>query len=109
MIVSLLPVVSSEEEYRQVYRNGDLCLRAILEICRRHSLPADDLRRYSNGWTIVYAVGAGTVIKLFAPYDLRAFETERLVLGFLQGKLPVPTPGIIAAGNLDGWPYIVME
>src|SRR4051812_14701280 len=109
MSPSLLPDARNQEEYRSIYRDRDLCLRAILEICGRHRLPADDLRRYSNGWTIVYAAGAGTVIKLFPPYDRRGFDSERLVLEFLEGKLPIPTPKILAAGDLDGWPYIVME
>jgi hygromycin-B 7''-O-kinase len=39
----------------------------------------------------------------------RTTRIEAAVLDALAGALPLRTPGLHAAGELDGWPYIIME
>lgn len=82
---------------------------AIEAICRRHGLPAEDLRKYPTGTSAVFAVGSTHVVKLFESTDVEAAETEQAVLNHLQGRLAVPTPTVMAAGDWDGGRYIVMD
>jgi hygromycin-B 7''-O-kinase len=82
---------------------------AIEAICRRHKLPLDDLRKYPTGTSAVFAVGSTHVIKLFESNDTWAAETEQAVLNHLEGRLEVPTPAFVAAGDWDGGRYIVMD
>jgi len=40
---------------------------------------------------------------------LDELATERTMLEVLHGKLPIPTPGVHAVGERDGWGYVLME
>jgi hygromycin-B 7''-O-kinase len=49
------------------------------------------------------------VIKIFPPIHASIFESERLVLRHLSGKLSVKTPNLMCTGEIEGWPYMIME
>lgn len=106
---TLLPIVRNRAEYLASPRDGATYRAAVTAICRRHRLPAASLAKYAGGSTIVFAVGERFVVKLFEPIFAEAAETERVVLEQLQGRLAVPTPALHAAGELEGWSYVVME
>jgi hygromycin-B 7''-O-kinase len=105
----MLPTITTSEEYRAVYRDSALCTEAAVAICDRHGLPVDQLRRYSNGSTIVFAIGTDHVLKIFAPMFQRNYANECLVLNHINGSLPIRTPRMLEADLWDGWPYIIME
>jgi hygromycin-B 7''-O-kinase len=105
----LLPRIRTYDEFLASPRDEGTYRPAIEEICRRHGLPTDRLSKYAGGSTIVFAVGERHVVKLFEPLFHDAAETERTVLAHVHGRLGVPTPGVVAAGELEGWRYVVMD
>lgn len=75
----------------------------------RHGLPHTPRRRYDSGSLPVYALGDQHVLKLFPPHEHEHAHVEARVLAALDGALPVPTPRLVAAGEDDGWPYLLMS
>ena len=55
-------------------------------------------------------IGAGPdhVIKLAPPVFAQELVVERLALDRVHGRLPVPTPRVLAAGEREGWRYLVL-
>lgn len=105
----LLPRIHTREQYLNSPRDEATYAPAIREICRRHALPENRAAKYAGGSTIVFAVGEQHVVKLFEPIFAEAAAIEEAALAHVHGKLGVPTPGLVAVGELEGWRYIVME
>jgi len=105
----VLPEVRGLEEYRAIYRRGDIWDPVFEEICRRHGLPTELARRGPDGTHIVYMVGESLVIKLFVPLFPSDHRAERIVMVHVAGKLGVETPTIVEDGEIEGWPYLVMS
>lgn len=74
-------------------------------ICARHHLDGQDLRRAVLGTNIVFHT-QGYILKLFCRLWEDAFTAEYCALKHVQG---LPTPQVVAAGELEGWPYLVMS
>ena len=66
------------------------------------------LTRFAVGSRPVYAAG-DVVLKLFPSADLAGCRVEAGVLSAIQGRLPVSTPRVHAAGEHDGWGYVLMS
>lgn len=82
---------------------------AVEEIGRRHGLTVLPPRRHDDGSKPVLATGPGHVIKLYPP-DLRvSADRECTALTALAGRLFLPTPAVVAEGELEGWRYLVLE
>lgn len=103
----LLPPAPDAEAFR-LLRAADIYRPALAEIARRHRL-AGEPRRYAGGSLPVFALGDAHVVKLFPPPFRRNRDNERDALAFLGGRLAVATPELVAADDLDGWPYLVMS
>jgi len=104
--VPLLPRIPDADAFRAV-RAADIYRPALAEIARRHRL-AGEPRRYAGGSLPVFAIGEEHVVKLFPPLFRRNRDNERDALCFLEDELPVATPALRAADDVDGWPYLVM-
>ncbi len=78
-------------------------------ITHKHQLPEASLTLFSDGTNIVFSYGENNVIKIFPPFHQSQFESERLVLMHLDGKLSVKTPTLEHEGELFGWPYFIMS
>jgi len=102
----LLPAVSTREDYGRIYRNADVWLPAMREICQRHSLDATQLEFAPPGTHVVFKVGS-LYIKLFSPL-WGDFVPERLVLRRLSEQSESPIPRLVVEGEVEGWPYIIM-
>jgi len=105
----LLPELTDRAQYEAIQPDLHAWRPAMLAICRRHALAADALVRLSEGTNVVFATGAQHIIKLYPPHWRRLFVVERLVAEQLHGKLGIATPAIVASGELEGWPYLVMQ
>lgn len=66
------------------------------------------VRQMEEGTVLVGLVGEELVVKLYPPFLRDHFEFEREALGLLHGRLGVPTPALVATGERDTWPYLVM-
>lgn len=78
----------------------------------RHGLAARAWRRFRLGKNLVFeAVDGDVVVKLVPPLPWwrENAEREAQALRWIHGRLPVPTPRLVAAGELSGWSSLVLE
>ena len=107
--MSLLPRVSSRDEYRSALRETPAFVEAVGRIVRQHELPGGGVERFTNGSSPVFALGNGLVAKFYAALYHDTFLGEVAALRHVHGRVGVATPGVIASGEMDGWGYVVME
>jgi hygromycin-B 7''-O-kinase len=81
----------------------------VADALRRELSLGVGVQRFSVGSVPVFAVGDEHVVKLFPRAQSSYFETEKATLAHLDGRLPIPTPRIVAAGERGSWSYIVMS
>lgn len=84
--------------------------RWIVEALAREQGEADPaaVQQETEGTVLVARLGRERVLKLYPPFLRDHFEFERAMLERLHGRLSVPTPGLLASGERDGWPFLVM-
>jgi hygromycin-B 7''-O-kinase len=95
-------------EFAELRAEPDLSLELARSLCRLHHL-SGDCSRIAEGSQLVFSTADGHVIKVFSPEDQGCFETEKVFLAQLDGRLPVATPRLDAAGTWGKYPYLVME
>ncbi|WP_158842732.1 aminoglycoside phosphotransferase family protein [Saccharothrix deserti] len=100
------PAAVTEEQFDAL---DDEALRPGVGALCAHLGVSGDVERFVDGSLPVYAVGDGHVLKLFPTVHLDEVAIERDVLEAVRGRLPVPTPGLYAAGEFGGWGYVLME
>ncbi len=103
----LLPSIASIAEYRLVVREAGVWLSAMRAIQQRHGL-SGRLKMCPPASNVVFGVGADLIIKLYPSLWREDEIPDRLLMEHLDGKLAVPTPRLVASGEIDGWPYLVM-
>lgn len=81
---------------------------AIEEVAARHVLGGGEPAPFPTGSDIVWSVGEW-VVKLTAPKWRSEIENEARCLRHVEGRLGVRTPRVLATGELEGWPYVVMS
>lgn len=99
-----LPHITSLAHYRSVYHDQATWLPAIARIAARHAL-SGPVVRLPPGTHLVYRVGEA-IVKLFCPLWPLDFQAERVALAHIQG---LPVPEILAEGQIDGWPYLILS
>ena len=104
-----LPTAETVEQFDQVRRDEARLGPGVGAVCRRHRLGGEEIARFASGSLPVYQVGAAHVLKLYPPCYRGDHDTERACLELLEGRLPVPAPRLHAAGEQDGWAYLLME
>jgi hygromycin-B 7''-O-kinase len=77
------------------------------EICARHGLRTSDLRPAASGTNVVFTT-VDHVLKLYPPMWTDGAIREHAVLEHLAGRFALDTPKIVAAGDVDGWRYVVV-
>lgn len=101
-----LPAIIDAAGYSLHFNDG-VWHRAAAAICARHNLSYESLRRSPRGENIIFLVDRRLVIKIFAPFRDN-YSREAAALEYVRGKLGLETPELVRAGELDGWPYLVM-
>src|SRR5437762_532156 len=71
-------------------------------------VPAQTLQRLTEGTNVVFAAGE-VIVKLYRPRWVALARRERAVLQRISGQLPVATPRVLSVGEIDGWPFVVMN
>ena len=102
-----LPPVPSRADWPSLRRDYPGWRGALEEICGRHALPASELTRARDGTSVVFTT-TRQVIKLYPPFWASEAAAERTILRLVEGQLGVRTPGVVATGTLEGWPYLAM-
>lgn len=103
------PVADTEEQYGAISEDEGVLRPAVLGLCDHLGIGTDDVERFPDGSLPVYAIGDRYALKLFPGVHLDEVPVERDVLRAVHGKLPVPTPGVEAAGEFEGWGYVLMR
>ena len=104
----LLPRIETLEAYIPTYRAEAVWRPAMEEICRRHALDARTLAFAPPGSNVLFYVDPGLLIKLFPPMWAGDCAREELVLRALAGQSAFEAPRVRFAGEVEGWPYMVL-
>jgi aminoglycoside phosphotransferase (APT) family kinase protein len=72
----------------------------------REGLSVGRIIRSEQGESVVLVGDNRYVLKIYRPWK-RGFERESTALEKLIGKLPVPIPEIVSAGELEGYRYLI--
>jgi hygromycin-B 7''-O-kinase len=99
----MLPVSA---DFERLFRDG-VWQEAAAAICARHRFSSSSLQRSQHGENIIFFVDDRRMLKIYAPAR-RQFQRERAALEAVAGQCSIPTPEVIAVGEIDGWPYLVM-
>ncbi|MGE0322050.1 MAG: phosphotransferase family protein [Polyangiaceae bacterium] len=102
----LLPACPTAAAYQAIEHDKRLFLPAVQAIAAAHGLSAPVAEDALDASDVVYRVGASHVLKLVAPPFHEELARECAALA--RVALSVPTPKVIARGQLEGWPYFLM-
>ena len=106
----MLPAVGTDAEWQAVVFDEKIVRPAAEDLAARLGLAGAGLRRYPGGSRPVYAVGDRRVLKLYPTVSAPDSVTEARVLDYLNGRLPVATPELLAHGEYEnGWRYVLMS
>jgi hygromycin-B 7''-O-kinase len=103
-----LPSVADYEGYRAWRADASRWLPIALDIARSHGLASAAPHVFATGTNLVVALDARLILKIFPPMLRSQFISERGSLSELRGRLSLPIPEIVAEGERDGWPYLVI-
>jgi hygromycin-B 7''-O-kinase len=78
------------------------------DIAHSHRLACTAPQVFATGTNLVVALDERLILKIFPPMLRHQFVSERDALSVLCGRLNLPIPEIIADGERDGWPYLVI-
>ena len=106
--MAVLPAAYTRDVARVVCKDEAALRPGVDQLCRLLGVNTRSLSRFARGSRPVYAAG-DLVLKLFPPTSLAKCRLETDVLAAVQGKLPTPTPLVHAAGEHDGWGYVLMS
>ena len=106
----MLPAVRTDQEWQAVVFDESLIRPAAEDLAGRLGLAGAGLRRYPGGSRPVFAAGGHRVLKLYPTVSAPDSVTEARVLDYLNGRLPVATPELLAHGEYEnGWRYLLMS
>ena len=102
------PFLADYESYRAWRADTSRWLSVALDIARSHGLASDATHVFTTGTNLVVALDARLILKIFPPMLRGQFVSERGSLSQLRGHLSLPIPEIVAEGERDGWPYLII-
>lgn len=81
-------------------------LPAMRVVRERHG--GGDIAPTGLGSNVLLALGDDHLVKLFPPAGAPEHTAERAALEAVHGRLGVATPEVLAHGEVEGWPYLVI-
>ncbi|WP_198960905.1 aminoglycoside 3'-phosphotransferase/choline kinase family protein [Bradyrhizobium sp. UFLA03-84] len=103
-----LPPITDYDTYRAWRSDTSRWLPVARDIADGHGLSWGPPHVFSTGTNLVVGLGGDLILKLFPPFLRPQFVSERGALAELRGRLGIPIPDLIAEGERDGWPYLVI-
>jgi hygromycin-B 7''-O-kinase len=103
-----LPLLADQDSFRIWRTDASRWLPIALDIARGHGLVGTEPRDFATGTNLVVALDARLILKIFPPMLRSQFVSERGSLSELRGRLSLPIPEIVAEGERDDWPYLVI-
>ena len=78
------------------------------DIAQSHGVAWSDPVVFATGTNLVVGLGDRLILKIFPPLHRGQFVSERATLGVLAGQLTIDVPEIVAEGERESWPYLIM-
>ena len=103
-----LPAFTDYEAFRPFRADPPQWLPIALDIVRSHGLTCAAPHVFGTGTNVVMALDEERILKIFPPFLRSQFVSERGSLAQLRGQLRIAIPEIVAEGERDGWPYLVI-
>ena len=103
-----LPAFTDAESFCAFRTDASRWLSIALDIARGRGLDAGAPHVFATGTNLVAGLGDKLILKIFPPLLRAQFVSERGSLTQLKGRLHLPIPEIVAEGERDGWPYLVI-
>ncbi|WP_027514474.1 phosphotransferase [Bradyrhizobium sp. WSM1417] len=104
----ILPTFTDAAAFRAFRSDPSRWLPIALDIAHSHGLDISALHVFATGTNLVVGLGDHLILKIFPPLLRAQFVSERGSLTQLAGRLHLPIPEIVAEGERDGWPYLVI-
>lgn len=105
---SALPAIADAKSFRAFRGDPPRWLPIAIDIARSHGLDISAPHVFATGTNLVVGFGDKLILKIFPPLSRAQFVSERGSLTQLAGRLQLPIPEIVAEGERDGWPYLVI-
>ncbi|MBN2587543.1 MAG: phosphotransferase [Candidatus Fermentibacteraceae bacterium] len=95
-------------DFTKLLGDEGLCAGLAGGIAEKHGigLPGQRIRQGSN---LLFGFGDGLVLKLFSRDESYFRDNEALFLRKLDGRLSVKVPALHHTGELEGYPYLIMD
>jgi hygromycin-B 7''-O-kinase len=106
--VQQLPAFTDADSFRAFRADPPRWLPIALDIARGHGLDISAPHVFATGTNLVVGLSDELILKIFPPMLHAQFVSERGSLTQLAGRLHLPIPEIVAEGERDGWPYLVI-
>jgi hygromycin-B 7''-O-kinase len=103
-----LPAFADAESFSAFRADPAQWLPIARDIAQSHGLSCAAPHVFATGTNLVLALDEKLILKIFPPFLRGQFESERSTLALLHGQLRIPIPEIVAEGERDGWPYLVI-
>jgi hygromycin-B 7''-O-kinase len=103
------PQTLEQKEFRAWRSNLRNWLPIVSDIANGLSLPHQSMEVFSTGTNLVVGLDEKLVLKIYPPFLRRQHFVERATLPLLNGRTGVSVPELIADGERDGWPFLVMS
>lgn len=103
-----LPVFTDADAFDRWRNDPAQWLSIALDIARAHRIANGSPHVFATGTNLVVALDDRLILKIFPPLLRAQFVAERGTLAQLAGHMRTPIPEIVAEGERDGWPYLIM-
>jgi hygromycin-B 7''-O-kinase len=103
-----LPPLTDYETFSAWRADPSRWLPIARDIAHSHDLKTAAPHIFATGTNLVLGLGDELILKIFPPFLRHQFVSERAALTQLQGRLSLPIPQILFAGERDTWPYLVI-
>jgi hygromycin-B 7''-O-kinase len=102
------PQTMDRQEFRAWRSDPEIWLPIAADIAKGLSLPCQSTEVFSTGTNLVVGIDDTLVLKIYPPFLRRQHFVERTTLPLLKGRIGVSVPEVVAEGERDGWPFLVM-
>lgn len=99
-------LIQTKEDFEANFQN-EIWLEAAKEICDRHRVSFDEIKRAGGSEHIVFLIDEKFVLKIYKPFR-NCFEREMKSLEFVSGKTDFVIPEIVHAGEFEHFRYVLM-
>lgn len=100
------PQIQTKEDFEANFQS-EIWLDAAEEICRKHRIAFDEIKRAGGSEHIVFLIDKKFVLKIYKPFR-NCFERETNALEFVGGKTDFIIPEVIHTGEFENFRYVLM-